>query len=118
MTITQDPTGTLYVGGRVTLECLIQVNNTVDTSVTVAVVWSTPDGKTITNTSRYEVVPVAGSFPTYNTALCINNLMLTDSGNFTCNATASPDLSSPFIVPSEGQSTILSITVGKRKANN
>ena len=45
VTITRDPlTGTLYVGGNVTLKCLIRLDNTVDSSVTVTVVWSTSDG--------------------------------------------------------------------------
>ena len=39
--------------------------------------------------------------------------MTNDSGNYTCNATASPDPSSQFIVPVEGQLRMISITVGK-----
>ena len=85
------PTGTLYVGENVTLECLIQLDNTVDSTVTVAVVWSASDGVAITNTSRYTVSPVTGSFPTYNTTLHLYNLMMSDSGGYTCNASASPD---------------------------
>ena len=48
VTITRDPTGTLYVRGNVTLECLIRLGNTVDTSVMVTVVWSASDGVAIT----------------------------------------------------------------------
>ena len=118
VTITQDPTGTLGVGGNVTLECLVQLDNTVDTIVMVAVVWSASDGMAITNTSRYTVSPVTGSFPTYNATLSISNLMIADSSNYTYNATASPDPPSPFIVPSEEQSGMLSITVGKTNVNN
>ena len=114
MTITQDPTGTLYVGGSVTLECLIRLDNTVDTSVTVSVEWSTSDG--VANTSRFVVSPVTGSFPTHNAMLHLSNLMMSDSGNYTCNASASPDPPSPFIVSSEGQSELLSITIGKNCA--
>ena len=114
VTVTRDPpTGTLYVGGNVTLECLIQLDSTVDSSVTVAVVWSTSDGVAITNTSRYTVSPVTGFFPTYNATLYISNLKTNDSGSYTCNATASPDPPSPFIVSSERQSAMLSISVGK-----
>ena len=118
VTITQYPTGTLGVGGNVTLECLIRLNNTVDSSVTVAVVWSTSDGVAITNTSRYTFSPVTGSFPTYNATLHLSNLKTNDSGGYTCNATAIPDPLSPFVVSSEGQSGMLNITVGKRNANN
>ena len=84
-----------------------------DTSVTVAVVWSASDGVAITNTSRYTVSPVTGSFPTYNATLHLRNLMMSDSGNYTCNAIASPDQPSPFIVTSGQQSGMLSVTVGK-----
>ena len=110
------PIATFYVGGNFTLECLIHLDNTVDTNVTVAVVWSASDGVPITNTSRHELSPVTGSFPTYHATLYIRNLMTNESGNYTCNATASPDPPSPFIVPVEGQSGMISITVGKTSA--
>ena len=113
VTITQDPTGTLYVRGNVTLECLIRLNNTVDTSVTVAVVWSASNGVIITNTSRYVVSPVTGSFPTYHATLHLSNLMTNDSVDYNCSATASPDPPSPFIASSERQSELLSVTIGK-----
>ena len=114
VTITQDPTGTLYVGRNVTLECLIELDSTVDTSVTVAVVWSASNGVIITNTSRYVVSPVIGSFRTYRAMLHLSNLMTNDSVGYNCSATASPDPPSPFIASSEGQSGLLSVTVGKK----
>ena len=117
MTITQDPTGTLYVGGNVTLECLIRLDNTVDTIVTVAVVWSASDGVAITNTSRYTVSSVTGSFPTYIATLHLRTLMMNNSDNYTCSTTANPDPLSTFVVPSERQSGMLSITVGKTRGN-
>ena len=114
VTITQDPTGTLYVRGNVTLECLIRLNNTVDTSVTVAVVWSASNGVIITNTSRYVVSPVTGSFRTYHATLHLSNLMTNDSVGYNCSATASPDPPSPFIASNERQSKLLSVTIGKK----
>ena len=114
VTITQDPTGTLYVGRNVTLECLIRLDNTVDTSVTVAVVWSTSNGVIITNTSRYVLSPVTGSFRTYRATLHLSNLITNDSVGYNCSATASPDPPSPFIASNEGQSGLLSVTVGKK----
>ena len=113
VTITQDPTGTLYVGENVTLKCLIHLDNTVNTNVTVAVVWSTSDEVAITNTSRYTVLPVTGSFLLYNATLHLSNLMTNDSSNYTCNATVSADPPSPFIVSNEVQSELLSVTIGK-----
>ena len=107
------PIGTLYVGGNVTLECFIRLDNTVDTSVTVAVMWSASNGVAITNTSHYVLSPVIGSFPTYHATLYISNLIMSDSGNYICNATASPDPPSPFVASVEGQSGMISITVGK-----
>ena len=59
--------------------------------VTVAVVWSASNGVAITNTSRYIVSPVTGSFPTYHATLHLSNLKTNDSGNYICSATASPD---------------------------
>ena len=115
--VTRDPpTGALYVGGNVTLESLIHLDSTVDTSVTVTVVWSASDGVAITNTSRYTVSPVTGSVPTYKAILYLSNLMMSDSGSYTCNATASPDSPSPFIVSSKRQSGVRSISVGKKRA--
>ena len=117
VTVSRNPPNvTLYVGGDVTLECLIRLDNTVDTSVTVAVVWSASNGVTITNASHYVLSPVTDSFPTYHATLDIRNLMMNDSGNYACNATASPDPPSPFIVPLEGQSGMINITVGKKSA--
>ena len=112
--VTRDPpTGALYVGGNVTLKCLIRLDNTVDTNVTVTVVWSASDAVAIDNTSHYTVSPVTGSFPTYNATLHLSDLMMSDSGSYTCNATASSDPPSPFIVPSEVQSELLSVTIRK-----
>jgi len=107
------PTGTLYVGGNVTLKCLIELDNTVDTSVIVAVVWSASDGVAINNTSSHVVSPVTGSFPTYNATLHLSNLTTNDSGDYICNATASSDPPSPFIASNEGQSGMINIAVGK-----
>ena len=119
VTVTRDPpTGTLYVGGNVTLKCLIHLDNTVDSSVTVAVVWSASDAVAITNTTRYTVSPVIGSFLVYNATLHLSNLMTNDSSNYTCNATVSADPPSPFIVSNEVQSGMLSITVGKNSASS
>ena len=112
VTVSQDPTGTLYVGGNITLKCFICLDNTVDTIVTVAVVWSAFDGMAVNNTSSHVVSPVTGSFPTYNAMLHLSNLRTNDSGGYTCNATASPDPPSTFVVSSKGQSELLSIIVG------
>ena len=118
MTVSRNlPIGTLYVGGNVTLECLIRLDNTVDTDVAVAVAWSASNGMVITNTSRYVLSAVIETFPTFHATLYINNLTLSDSGNYICNATASPDPPSQFIVSVEGQSGLLSITVGKTVLN-
>ena len=119
VTVSHDPpTGTLYVGGNVTLKCLVELDNTVDTSVTLAVVWSASDGVAINNTSSHVVSPVTDSFPAYNATLHLSNLTTNDSGNYICNATASPDPPSPFVASNEGQSGMISIAVGKNPGSS
>ena len=83
-----------------------------DTSVTVAVVWSASDRMAINNTSSHVVSPVTGSFSTYNGTLHLSNLSTNDSGGYTCNATANPDPPSTFVASSKGQSELLRIIVG------
>ena len=85
-----------------------------DTSVAVAVVWSASNGVIVTNTSRYLVLPVTGSFRTYHATFHLSNLMTNDSVGYNCNATASPDPPSTFVASNERQSKLLSVTIGKK----
>ena len=83
----------------------------INNSLAVCAILS--DGMAITNTSHYTVSPVTDSFSMYNATLHLSNLIMSDSGSYTCNAIASPNPPSPFIVSSGRQSGMLSITVGK-----
>ena len=112
--VTQGPVRTLYTEDDLTLTCTIELDEAVDTGVDVTVVWTGPPGDTMLSPDgRITVSEVTGSRPTYQSIVDITSLQMSDSGNYTCNATASPD-GIPFVTASQaGAATTTVQFVGK-----
>ena len=111
--VTQAPDRTLYTEDDFTLTCTIELNEAVDTGVDVTVVWTGPPGDTVLSTGgRITVSDVTGSRPTYQSRVDITSLEISDSGAYTCNATASPD-GTTFVTASEATSNTTDVTIGK-----
>ena len=108
------PDGTLYAGTNVTLNCTIQLDGAIDTGVDVTIEWTGPPGGTMLSTTgdRITVSEVTGSRPSYQSTVDITSLEISDTGFYTCNATASPN-GTPFVTASEPRSTTTEVTVGK-----
>ena len=103
LSTSREPNETLYVNQNVTLTCTASLSPTVDTSVTVVVTWSGPRGvqsNTAMTTQRE-----------YTNAVTHSQLQTSDSGNYTCSATARPDVSSTFVAASTNTTSVLSIVV-------
>ena len=111
--VAQAPDRTLYTEDDLTLTCTIELDEAVDTEVDVTVEWTGPNGVTELSTSgRITVSDVTGSRPTYQSTVDILSLEMSDSGAYTCNATASPN-GTPFVTASEATSNTTDVTVGK-----
>ena len=83
---------TLYTEDDLTLTCTIQLDEAVDTGVDVTVLWLGPPGTTELSTGgRITVSDVTGSNTTFQSTVDISSLEISDSGAYTCTATASPD---------------------------
>ena len=106
--VAQAPDRTLYTEEDLTLTCTIELDETVDTGVDVTVEWTGPNG-TLSGT-----VPSAISNTTYQSIINITStsLEMSDTGPYTCTATASPD-GTPFVTASEPTSNTTEVAVGK-----
>ena len=113
ITILSLTNSTPYAGSRFILHCTIQLSQTVDSPVTFTVLWRR-SGILILNDTRITVHNVAqnGSH-TYLSRVIISSLSLTlDSGQYTCEASASASPPSPYITRSlSATSTAYSLTV-------
>ena len=101
VTLLSPMVGTQYAGTRFILHCNIQLNETVDSPVTLTVLWRR-SGILISNDTRTTVYNVAqnGSH-TYLSMLVFSSLSLTlDSGQYTCEASVSANPLSPYITGS------------------
>ena len=105
--IAQAPNRTLYTEDDLTLTCTIELNEAVDTGVDVTVEWTRPNGM------LSDAVPSVASSTTYQSVVDITSLEMSDTGPYTCNATASPD-GTPFVTASEPTSNTTEVTVGKK----
>ena len=107
------PSGPLYEGQSLTLICTATLPPSVDTDVTITVVW-TP----ATESDRVTIFPVTGTRSPFISSLTLSPLVLTDAGQYSCKVTAHS--SSPHITPSgPGQSLSQTLTViGTYKAKS
>ena len=104
--VAQSPVRTLYTEDDLTLTCTIQLDEAVDTGVDVTVEWIGPN-RTLSGT-----VPSAISNTTYQSIVNITSLEMSDTGPYTCTASASPD-GTPFVTASEATSNTTQVAVGK-----
>ena len=100
----RQPNETLYVNQNVTLTCTAHLPPSVDTSVTVVVTWSGPRGVYSSTTTT--------THGAYTSTVSVDQLQTSDSGNYTCSAIASPDVSSTFVAASTNTTSVLNIVVG------
>ena len=100
------PSGPLYEGTSQTLTCSVTLPGTVDTDVNVTVDW-THDSTPI-NSSVHVVVSPG---PPFMSTLRLSPLIMTDAGQYSCQATATS--TSPYITDSGlgDSSEAMSLTV-------
>ena len=112
VSITPNRTGVLYAGTSLTLTCSIQLNPAVDTTVMVTRMWSGPGSQGVSNSSRVTVSNLLKrSAFLYKTTIEFDPLSATDSGNYECEATVTPDPQSQFVIMSTAGSDALYITI-------
>ena len=113
VTLHSSSIGTPYAGSRFNLCCTIQLNQAVNSPVTVTLFWRR-SGVLLSNNTRITVYNVAqnGSH-TYLSRVVFSSLSLTlDSGQYTCEASVSASPPSPYITGSpSATSTAYSLTV-------
>ena len=112
MNVTSNHTGILHAGTPLTLTCSIQLNPAVDTTVVVARMWRGPGSQVVSNSSRVTVsnIPKRSAF-LYETTIEFVPLSATDSGNYECEATVTPDPQSQFVNRSTAGSDTYTVTV-------
>ena len=113
--VTSNRTGVLYAGTPLTLTCSIQLNPAVDTTVMVTRTWSGPGSQVISNSSHVTVSDILKkSAFIYTTTIEFDPLSATDSGDYECEATVTPDPQSQFVITSTmGSGTLTVIVHGK-----
>ncbi len=111
MEITSAPNRTLYTDESVTLTCEVTLSPSVNTTVEVSIAWMDTQGEMLSTDERVTVSGVTGSGP-YQSTLTLSSLEETDTGVYTCTASASPG-NSPFNITSDESSTTEQVIVGK-----
>ena len=96
VSITPNRTGVLYAGTPLILTCSIQLNPAVDTTVMVTRMWSGPGSQAVSNSSHVTVLNLVGR----STTIQFTPLSTTDTGNYECEATVTPDPQSQFVTMS------------------
>ena len=112
VSITPNYTGVLYAGIPLTLTCSIQLNPAVDTTVMVTRMWRGPGSQGVSNSSRVTVSNLLKrSAFLYKTTIEFDPLSTTDSGNYECEATVTPDPQLQFVNMSTTGNDMHSVTV-------
>ena len=112
VSITPNHSGVLYAGTPLTLTCSIQLNPAVDTTVMVTRMWRGPGSQVVSNSSRVTVSNVVErGVLLYETTIEFDLLSTTDSGNYECEATVTPDPQSQFVIMSTAGSDTHTIIV-------
>ena len=75
----------------------------------MTVLWTGPPG----NTSPDNPTPTMDSDTVYESTVTFSSLETSDSGDYTCTATVSPDPSSEFVAESGEGTEALNIIVGE-----
>ena len=94
------------------MTCDVEVDEAVDTGISVSTSWRGPSGELASN-SRVTLseINVLDS-ENYLSEVMISSLQSSDSGSYTCAATISPDPSA-FIQESDSASDVIQLSVGK-----
>ena len=101
VSITPNHSGVLYAGTPLTLTCSIQLNPAVDTTVMATRMWRGPGSQVVSNSSRVTVSNLLKRLTfVYETTIEFDLLSTTDSGNYECEATVTPDPQSQFVIMS------------------
>ena len=110
--ITPNRTGDLYAGTPLNLTCSIQLNPAVDTTVMVTRMWRGPGSQEVSNSSHVTMSNILKrSAFLYETTIEFDPLSATDSGNYECEATVTPDPQSQFVTMSTRGSGTLTVIV-------
>ena len=94
------------------MTCDVEVDEAVDSGVSVSTSWRGPSGGLASN-SRVTISKVnVSDSEHYQSEVMISSLQSSDSGNYTCGATISPEPSA-FIQESDNASDVIHLSVGK-----
>ena len=112
MTILREPEHPvqLFTTNSLVLTCVIELIPEVDSYVTVNSQWS--GHSSLTDSERRVIVSdLEGVLLTYNTSVTFSTLKSSDSGSYTCSATAIP-LNNRNLIQSSSIKETISISVG------
>ena len=109
--VAQAPDRTLYTEDDLTLTCTIELDEAVDTGVVVTAVWIGAGNTVLSTGGHITVSDVTGSRPVYQSTVDITSLEMSDSGAYTCTATASGN-GTTFVTENQAATTTVQ-SVGK-----